>query len=240
MPATDDQLHRVQEHKTAPRNGEPTTVHASVRAESMRSRPTFDDAALEVAKRARIDLERKNTSSRLLSTSGAGARHLEARIERTDHPWWTWLDKINAKRGTGILVALYGINGPGKTQMGVELVRASCAECKQGVYTTATLLFLDIRRAMKRDGMSERDALGEFIKPALLVIDECQRRGESKWEDNQLEEVIDWRYREARDTILISNLERSAFEDAMGPAIRSRMTETGAIIECNWGSFRKR
>jgi len=51
--------------------------------------------------------------------------------------------------------------------------------------------------------------------------------------------LIDYRYSQMRDTVIISNLKREAFTASMGASVVSRMIEAGGIIECNWPSFRK-
>jgi len=58
------------------------------------------------------------------------------------------------------------------------------------------------------------------------------------WEDRMLTALVDYRYSQKRDTVLISNLKRDEFETSMGNSILSRMVEAGGIIECGWPSFR--
>jgi len=145
--------------------------------------------------------------------------------------------ELAGRLNTGFLVALIGLRGCGKSQLAVELVRESCRRGAPAVYTTAMDIFIDIRDAYKLQE-SERAVLSRFQRPTLLVIDEAQERGESAWEDRMLTALIDHRYSQMRDTVIISNLTRAAFEASIGASIVSRMSETGGIIECNWPSFR--
>ena len=47
------------------------------------------------------------------------------------------------------------------------------------------------------------------------------------------------RYGAMKDTILISNQTPDVFQKAIGSSILSRLQETGAIIQCDWPSFRE-
>jgi hypothetical protein len=172
----------------------------------------------------------------------APLRHLQERdIERTGprgEPWATVESNLIAKLGTGFLVALVGIRGPGKTQMGVELMKRSAEAERSCLYATAMGFFIAIKSTYGKKAESEEDVLSRYARPSLLVIDEAGRRGETDWEDRLLFELIDRRYREMRDTLLISNQGPGEFQTAIGPSLASRMVETGGIIECTWASFR--
>jgi DNA replication protein DnaC len=85
---------------------------------------------------------------------------------------------------------------------------------------------------------SELEVLNSFRRPSLLVLDELGKRGQSDWENTLLCELIDCRYRDMRDTILLSNQNQSGFEASVDDSIVSRINETGGIVECTWPSFR--
>jgi len=100
--------------------------------------------------------------------------------------------------------------------------------------------FLEIKASFRPDStVTEKQVIEEFIRPKLLIIDETQERGETKWEDGLLTHLIDRRYRQERDTLLISNQTKEAFAESIGASIASRIIETGGIVLCNWPSFRK-
>jgi hypothetical protein len=50
--------------------------------------------------------------------------------------------------------------------------------------------------------------------------------------------LIDARYNDMKDTVLLDNNEPAQFEATMGPSIISRLNEAGGLIHCNWASFR--
>lgn len=141
--------------------------------------------------------------------------------------------------GTGFIVALLGGRGVGKTQMAVAACREMAEREKSFLYCTAMDIFLDIKDSFRKGG-SERDALKNFIRPALLVIDEVQERGETPWEDRLLTHIIDKRYAAERDTLLISNQTKDAFVESIGQSVASRIAEAGGIAVFDWASFREK
>ena len=154
---------------------------------------------------------------------------------------WTALYE-NIKNGlfNGCLLALYGKRGPGKSQMGVCLIRHCCANGRTALYKKAMDMFLRIRMAMKESSDSEYKAIEEYIKPFLLVIDAFEVRGETPFEDRLLNHIIDKRYDELKSTIIISNDKKEDFKSVLGESIVDRMRETGGMVELNWESFRVR
>lgn len=169
----------------------------------------------------------------------APRRALETKCDFSG-PWGGTFERIKAKLGSGFLIGLIGGRGPGKTQLGVELMRVSTESLHSALYVTATEFLMTVKRAY-RDGSSETelDIIKRFRKPSLLVIDETGKRAETDWENRLLFELIDKRYQDMNDTLLISNEAQAQFSEAIGPSLASRMNETGGIIQCNWPSFRK-
>src|ERR1044072_1217001 len=71
-----------------------------------------------------IDVSRnEDRKSELLKAANLPKRHERKTLDFSNGPWKTNFEAICKKLGTGFLVALIGIRGAGKTQMGVELVR---------------------------------------------------------------------------------------------------------------------
>lgn len=193
------------------------------------------DIEHRAAKQTRLD--RTGLMLELWKTCGVRSRH-RVEIESNSSPWNNCLSNLKKLIGLGVILSLIGLRGTGKSQMAVELIRKSCCDGHQALYTTAMDIFIDLRDAYKLQE-SERAVLLRFQRPSLLVIDEAQERGETPWEDRMLTALIDYRYSQKRDTVLISNLKRAEFEKSMGASVISRMVEAGGIIECDWPSFRK-
>jgi DNA replication protein DnaC len=152
--------------------------------------------------------------------------------------WSTTLTNVSMKRGSGFLVALVGIRGNGKTQMGVELIRANAESGVKSRFCSAMEFFMEIKAGYRNDSKAEKDVIADFCRPALLVLDEIGQRSESDWENRLLFEMINRRYNDMKDTLLISNQDETQIKAALGPSIISRINETGGLIRCEWESFR--
>ena len=181
----------------------------------------------------------------LLREATPPQRQLDAKIDfsATSGPSGAWLEcfqACRAKLGTGTLLALVGTRGEGKTQIAVELIRATCRDGRTAKYARVAEYFMDIKATFGKDGdrLTEREVVNLYCRPRLLVLDEAHEKAGSEWAGSLLNLLIDRRYADRKDTILVANLKRDDFVTAIGPSIASRMNETGGIIECAWGSFR--
>jgi DNA replication protein DnaC len=181
------------------------------------------------------------TIAKLRETWNAPRRHLEiGNLDATAHEWNEQFAKLECRLGKGFTVALVGTRGPGKTQMGVELMRETTRRKRSAYYCSAMDYFCRIKDAFHPDRKErQEDAQKFFAKPRLLVIDEVNVRSDSAWEDNMLADLIGKRYNALLDTVLISNETAEQFEQSMGPSIIDRLNETGGIVECTWRSFRE-
>lgn len=163
---------------------------------------------------------------------------LEMDLGEKSRRWNEEKNKIKTKFQSGFLIGLLGEWGTGKTQMAGCLIQDACSRQMTSLYVKTREFFFRIREAYKKDGPTELTALKEFIDPAFLVMDEIGERGETPWEDRTLIYLIDKRYEEMKDTLLVSNQDEKEFFISVGLSIKSRMSETGGIIECAWESFR--
>lgn len=169
---------------------------------------------------------------------GCPTRHCEATVEENPK-WMGWYATAAAATGTGCLLILCGDRGSGKTQLATELVRDARMRRDKAKYTTSIDFFLSLREAFRSDkeAPTERKAMEPFVTPKLLVIDEIHERGGSEWEDRMLRYVIDKRYGDRLDTVVIGNLRPEALFEQLGKSVRSRFEEIGTLIECvglNW------
>lgn len=174
--------------------------------------------------------------------AGVPRRHRECVVDNQASPreWVRARDRLISKLGGGFLIALVGDRGPGKTQLAQQaVVMTTKGHGRSALYVRAVTIFLELRATFGQDGQSELDVISRYREPSLLVIDEMQDRGESAWEDRMLRHLIDLRYGDMRDTILIANLKPGAMQESLGASICDRLRETGGIIECTWRSFRE-
>lgn len=196
----------------------------------------------EDAEREREKTRKRDRIAELRTNWNAPRKQLQTVVSTEGRyaRWWKCFNHLKEKLGTGFLVALYGGRGPGKTQMGVELMRFTTESLKSARYGTATELFLGASQYPRDGELSDKDVVEQLSKVRLLVIDEVDKRAESGREARLFYEVIDRRYRDgAVDTLLISNYNKEGLQSSLGDSIISRMNETGGMIECNWESFRQ-
>lgn len=159
---------------------------------------------------------------------------------RQEGQWLAQKEKVFEMIGSGFLTALIGSRGSGKTQIAVETMFEVTNRGYSARYMTATEFFLAIKATFSKDAIeNEEEVLAKFAKLRLLVIDEIAKRGETEWENRLLFELIDRRYRNMRDTLVIANQTHVEFVAAIGSSLADRMNESGGIINCAWESFRK-
>lgn len=158
-----------------------------------------------------------------------------------NHQWNKYYTLLKSKLGTGMLFSLIGNRGVGKTQIAVELAKFAVVEHDSSIfYTTAFEFFIEIRNAYnQKSEKSATEILKIYKKPKLLLIDEIHERSDSEFENRILTHVIDSRYADMRDTVLMGNLKANELAAKLGPSISSRLLEAGGILDCEWESFRK-
>jgi hypothetical protein len=153
-------------------------------------------------------------------------------------PWFDKYIQLRQQLHKGPMIVLLGQRGTGKTQMAVDLLADLVLAGELVRYCKAQDFFREVRSCFRDDGPDEHRFFEKFTRYRGLVIDEAQERGESAWEDRTLIHLIDRRYDSMRATILVSNLSRTAFGEAIGKSVVSRIHESGIVVECDWESFR--
>lgn len=206
---------------------------------------SVEDSTAEVMARLKQrtveDINRDSVKSDYFREWNAPLRQKQAKNLDRSGEWGKTEALLKSRLGKGFIVGMIGKRGPGKTQMGVELMRECIAQVRSCYYTTVIGYFIDLRATYNRASGddSERKVLTRYSKYQFLVIDEVGNRGETEWENRMLFEMINRRYDSMKDTLLISNHTRPEFEKAIGESISSRMNETGGLIECTWKSYRE-
>lgn len=198
------------------------------------------DARLDRERKEREEAEKEAKASGLWRQSMVPARHSEFRPPK-EGQWREAYELLKGKIGTGFLYVIMGNRGTGKTQLGTALIGTSCfVHYKPALYIKALDIFIALREAYRKDGDAESQVIKRFTNPDLLVIDAMEERGETPFEDRLLNHIIDKRYDNLDDTLLITNQTPEAFAASAGPSIVSRIHETGDKIVCDWESFRRK
>lgn len=178
---------------------------------------------------------------KLMAQSRVPERHRAQKIKtNAAHPWSVTLNtKLLPRLGTGFVLVLHGLRGPGKTQLGAELIRHQSMQFKTSLYVKIMDILIDLKSSWGNKATeTEREVLERFCAPRLLVIDECTERREGVWDQQTLLYLVDRRYDDKKDTLLIGNASEAEMVQALGPSIVSRANQCGGIIECKWPSFR--
>lgn len=158
-------------------------------------------------------------------------QNVPLRGEKWQLAFYTALEIV---RNNGIVI-LYGVRGPGKTRMASELAVA----IGFGEYRTAMDFFVDVRASFKpRSTVDEGELIDALATTRFLVLDEMQVRGGTVFEGNMLTHLIDKRYSGMLPTMLIANLTHDEISASLGASIVDRVAENGAVICCDWPSFR--
>lgn len=163
--------------------------------------------------------------------------------------------------GKGAIIVLAGARGTGKTQLCAELMRERVeAEFSwndadpgsrtgnpprdPGRYEKLAVLGAMFKALYADFGSitQERAAnlLAAWCRLPLLVIDEIHEQDGLVTHQRLLTDLCDRRYAAGHDTILITNHEAREFREKVNPSILSRIGQFGAILPCEWRSWRSR
>lgn len=158
-------------------------------------------------------------------------------------------------RGVGSVVAMIGERGAGKTTVAAQIAvtrawrmhdarrdgdlsgaHAFCA------YRKVTDLAARLKPLYANFGTIETERLEQMrdalCRHDLLVIDEMHDLIDLPVREALLIDVIDRRYAALRDTVLISNQTKADWDAKTNASIVSRLRQHGAVLVCDWGSWR--
>jgi len=172
-----------------------------------------------------------------------------------------YADNFTQHLEAGRCLALIGDVGNGKTHLGVSVLRSVIMQGFNARYVRAYDLYKAIKESWTGTGnrRSESEAMEDFTKPDLLVIDEVGVQFGTGTEETLMINVIDSRYNAMLPTAVLSNLPRPAkdnpkqfgteeerrrkpidLEDALGPRAYDRLIENGGLVlEFHGQSYRR-
>lgn len=175
----------------------------------------------------------------LRKAAGIPARHAYE-IPDGESVWNEKRAELVKRLGNGFLMAVTGVQGTGKTQLGSALIYVATAKNLTCKYAVAMDFFIALKGTFEEGAkQSESQVIASFVKPKLLVLDEMDERSESAWENRLLFHMINARYNNLVDTLLISRKPETEFLRSLGDSVTSRIQETGGSIVCDWPSYRE-
>lgn len=143
----------------------------------------------------------------------------------------------NLDSGTPGLILL-GNNGTGKNHLASAIVREAVTQHgKTALITEVRKIDRAIKEAWRKDGL-ESEALKQFSRPDLLVIDEVGLQRGSETELLHLAEIINDRYGAMKPTVLLANLQWAEMITLIGERAADRFREGGRLVVCDWASYR--
>lgn len=151
--------------------------------------------------------------------------------------WQSARNKAGLALKDGGIVCLSGTWGTGKTVMAISIARRAASNGYSSYYTKASVM---VRNLSKSPGFdkSYESIMAQYIRPALLIIDELNTERLRGWDIGSLAEILDERYARRKSVLMITNHDYQSFADLVGGSVVSRMNERGGIIECKWASYR--
>lgn len=147
-------------------------------------------------------------------------------------------DQLKSLLGIPATVVLRGGNGPGKTYLASALVIEFCNQGRSALYCRAVDFFVMLKSTFGAPGKTVEELERRFRRYELLVLDEIEVRSESVWENNVLRSLIDARYGNIKATVIVTNKTKEELGSYFSNAILSRITDDGAIVNCDWPSLR--
>ena len=209
----------------------------------------LDPALLEAERQAAVSVRR----SQWLEQAGLPRRHRDTAPDCSEkarnRAWLHALEKVVRMVRSGFVLALVGSRGSGKTLLAVKVVEQFVATAQINPTDRHTPgpryvdsvadMFAEIRASFSEDAESdESEVISRFSYCPLLVLDEIQEVTWTDWNSRMLTRIVNKRYQNRLDTLIIGNVTVAELPAMVGPSITSRMQESGGIIVADWGSFR--
>lgn len=146
----------------------------------------------------------------------------------------------NLKRGRSLIFS--GMLGTGKTHLAIGIAKVFLENGKQPVFISlikAIRLIKSTYGNRSDRGLSEAQAIAQFVDPDLLILDEVGVQFNSETERMCLFEIVNERYEQSKPTIFLSNLTLKEMSEVVGERIMDRMRENGgSAVIFDWESHR--
>jgi DNA replication protein DnaC len=184
-----------------------------------------------------------------MKRSRVSQRHLlNIETRQTDAGQESMLKHERQMRGSGYTLVLCGGPGRGKTHLACRMIAERVAapkpdgkfdECRYG--SLAEHLEWIKSSYDGESKLTEQEAMKALYAPVLLVIDEIHDALTTEYAGRMLREIVDRRYRDMRDTVLVTNWPVEDIGAKLPPQIVSRASECGGVIDCStWKDWRSR
>lgn len=187
----------------------------------------------------KLDIE---TATRVAESRGFPARHLRRLSDQGSQLTLKQLECRSVAREClrgDASCLLHGKTGCGKTQLATWFGRQCAVHRRVARYWTLA----DLMNAQKNwYGDKRFDKAESPVALArssyLLVIDEIRANGGSLYDHNELNSIIEGRYRDMKATLLITNIRPEKMAEVFAVHILDRLRDGGGVVELEGESLR--
>jgi len=152
-----------------------------------------------------------------------------------------YTDGFQDRLKTGGSLVFCGLPGTGKTHLACAIGNKLLKDAISVKYATVFTALSNVKSTFSKNSeKTEREAMAEYQRPQLLILDEVGVQFGSDTEKIILYQIINGRYENMLPTIMISNLPEKELAAYIGDRCIDRMRDGGgAVISFDWGSHRK-
>ena len=145
----------------------------------------------------------------------------------------------NFENGVGL--AVVGSVGTGKTHLSSSIANHLIRQGYAPLFTSVFSAVQHVKDSWRKDSeFSELQAIGHFVKPDLLILDEVGVQFGSDTEKLIIFDIINKRYSEQLPTIVLSNLDLGGIEKYLGTRVYDRLREgSPRVIALSGASYRR-
>lgn len=123
---------------------------------------------------------------------------------------------------------LHGGIGSGKTHLAVAVIKRLALACQYGKMITAAEMFAGIRREIEGESHQTYNLAMQYYP---LVIDDIGAERSTDWVREQLDMIVDYRYRYDLQTIYTSNLSLGELHKTASERVASRLSAMCIVLK---------
>ena len=150
-----------------------------------------------------------------------------------------FVDNHEAVFAAGSTLTFCGGPGTGKTHLACAIASRWLDVGYTVAYVQVAELIRAIRETWNTRSQTESSVSNRYRNTGLLILDEVGASFGGESERVQLFDLLDWRYRQLRPSLIVSNLNANGLQQALGPRTYDRLMQKGnTVVVFDWKSHR--